>query len=95
LGNVQKSTHDLYKKLDLAQGPTSQDALTILIILGIFGFFLYLAKLGLGFWAFIDALPTATPLKRPEHSSPVFRQKGDNEHHETTGSKNPLQYALA
>ncbi len=33
----------------------------ILIILGLFGFFLYLAMLGLGLWAFIYALPTGLP----------------------------------
>lgn len=33
----------------------------ILIILGLFGFFLYLASLGLGLWAFIYALPTGLP----------------------------------
>jgi len=33
----------------------------ILIILGLFGFFLYLAKLGLGLWVFIYALPTGLP----------------------------------
>jgi hypothetical protein len=33
----------------------------ILIILGLFDFFLYLAKLGVGMWAFIYALPTGLP----------------------------------
>ena len=32
-----------------------------LIILGLFDFFLYLGKLGLGMWAFIYALPTGLP----------------------------------
>jgi len=33
----------------------------ILIILGLLGFFLYLAMLGLGLWDFIYALPTSLP----------------------------------
>jgi hypothetical protein len=33
----------------------------VLIILGLFDFFLYLGKLGVGMWAFIYALPTGLP----------------------------------
>jgi hypothetical protein len=33
----------------------------ILIILGLFGFFLYLGKLGFGLWPFIYALPSGLP----------------------------------